>query len=116
MALLAGLTMVAAVFGLFVAAVSGNAIPGRWAACALLAGSLAMWFAPVRYPDGISTLGDLAKRVAELNPMMLKAHGAGLRPGDIWLSLRTMAASESGMNANEIFPDTPLHSAGHGAQ
>jgi len=54
------------------------------------------------------TLGELARTVAVHNVMMLKAHGAGLRPGDVWESLRAIAADHTGLSADAIRPDSPF--------
>jgi hypothetical protein len=93
--------------GFTISAFRGFATAAGWSAFALGLSVVVGIFAPRRYPEGIETLGDLAKTVALRNPMMLSAQGAGIRPGDIWLSVRDLAAEQCGIPAETIFPDTP---------
>jgi len=102
------LTLMLGGIGLGIAFLTRQGSWAIWSGVAVGAGTAVMKFAPRHYPRGIETLGDLAQVVARRNPMMLKAHGAGLRSGDVWESLRTMASDESGVPVAEIFPDTPF--------
>ena len=95
-----------AIIALIVSALSADPAAIRWSALVLLGSAILLWLAPRHYPAGIATLGELARAVALRNPMMLKAHGAGLRPGDLWESLRAVAVDHTGLAADNIAPDT----------
>lgn len=95
--------------GFTISAFKGFALATAVSAVVLTLSIIIGILAPRSYPEGVTTLGDLAIAVARRNPMMLKAHGAGLRPGAVWESLCDLSAEHAGISPNEIFPDTPLY-------
>ena len=105
---LGAVSLIGAFIALGIAVLAGDWSLDLRLTVAILVLVVMLWALPQHYPVGVETLGDLATVVARRNPMILKAQGAGLRPGAIWESLRELAADESGVPADEIFPDTPL--------
>jgi len=97
-----------AVLGIAAGPLSSDPTTIRWSMLALIGCALLFWAASRSYPKGVTTLGELARTVAFRNVMMLKAHGAGLRPGDVWESLRAIAADHTGLSADAIRPDSPF--------
>jgi hypothetical protein len=108
LAALAALILIGSGLALGLAAWSGDASFGRWSVLAMLLSVAIFSGAPTSYPSGVATLGDLARHVAAVNPMKLKAHGAGLRPGDLWESLRIMASEATGITKHDIRAETPF--------
>lgn len=104
----AGLALMIGGFVLAMSLVMWNGPLASWTATTMIASFAILCMTPKYYPRDVETLGKLAHATALRNPMMLKAHGAGLRPGDLWESLRAVASDHSGLPIDEIAADTPF--------
>lgn len=62
-------------------------------------------FDPGQLPRGIRSVGDLARRTALTNFLLLRNTGARERPGDLWRAIAAVAAENSVIAAEEITPD-----------
>jgi hypothetical protein len=85
---------------------------GAWTASGVAAflailGTLLMRQDPGKLPNGVVTVGDLARRAAALNSGKLK--GDGGRPADCWTVLVALAAEHGVLPPDEIGPDTFFH-------
>jgi hypothetical protein len=105
LAMIAILVFTIAVLALIVSVIAAEPAVIRWSTFGVVGGAIILALAPKYYPRGIFTLGDLARAAARRNPMILKAHGAGLRPGELWNCLQELAADHSGIPADAITPD-----------
>ena len=94
---------IAAVFALFTSMWLLCAIACVLAAC----GVPLMWMDQGRWPLGIATVGDLARRTAPLNSSLLRASGA--RPSSSWDVLVGLAAEHGSLTPDEITPGTFFH-------
>ena len=71
-------------------------------------GALLMRLDPLRLSNEFATVGQLATRVAKLNPGPLALQGAALRLPDIWDDLVEVLAEHTELPKSEIRPDTLL--------
>lgn len=71
-------------------------------------GALLMRFDPLRLSNEFVTVGQLATRVAKLNPGPLALQGAALRLPDVWDDLVEVLAEHTELPKSEIRPDTLL--------
>ena len=71
------------------------------------AGLLLIWRDPGRWPNGIETFGDLARRTAPLNVQTLKE--AGGKPPDRWSILTAISSEYGQLEPEAITPETFLH-------
>jgi hypothetical protein len=72
-----------------------------------LGGVALLWRDPGRFPAGVATIGELARRTAPLNVARLKE--AGGRPADHWSILVALAAEHGTLPPRDIGPETFLH-------
>lgn len=93
-------------FGSIVSAIVSQWQAALWLLLPLVTGIGLMWTDKGRWPPGITTLGDLAARVAALNHEKL----GQVRdlPDTLWQRLTAIVAEQSELSPNEMRPDTLL--------
>lgn len=86
----------------------GNLLVAALSMVVLLIGCLLAYADPGALPEGVRTLGDLARSAAGLSRAELRASGARRMPGEEWSVLAAIAAEESGLEARSLEPKTYL--------
>jgi hypothetical protein len=102
-----GFLVAVGILAAIVALLAGNWKVSAVAAAIALVGVPFLRFDPGRFPAGIETVGELARRTVPLNAAKLREHGA--RPADRWSILVAVAAEHGLLPPNEIGPETVFH-------
>lgn len=92
--------------GCLAALLSGRFELAAIAAAGTAIGGLLCWMDRGRYPGEVTTLGDLARRVAALNRNKLRLSGARHMANEEWATLAAVVAEFSFVDADQIGPDT----------
>jgi len=98
---------VAGLIGCIFAVLESIWLVGGIAAPAVFIGALLIKLDPGKLPEGVLTVGDLARRAAPLNSEKLRLDGG--RPADRWSVLAALASEHGVLPPDEIGPETFLH-------
>jgi hypothetical protein len=105
--MIGGFLLVGGILLAILALLTAHWIVSAIAAVIALAGLPLLRLDPGRFPAGIETVADLARRTAPLNAAKLKE--AGGRPADRWSVIVALAAEHGELPPNEIRPETVFH-------